>query len=121
MVSRTMVGMAGKNRGCPVKLLAKHHAGQLVRPGQGAERHNQLGLIAQRLIVTISPADGDDKRLAAAVSQKADAAGEILGGKIPAALIEQYQRGTVLQLHLQLLAFLAAALSCRLRAALRNL
>ena len=52
-----MVGMAGKNRGYPVKLLAEHHTDQLVRPGQCAERNHQFGLIAQRLIVTISAAD----------------------------------------------------------------
>ena len=86
-----------------------------------AEGKHQLRRVAQRRVMPVRPADGDHQRTPAAVAQRSDPVGEVFGGKVLAALVEQDQRGAGAEVLPQPVGFLALALGGGLGAAFGGL
>jgi hypothetical protein len=84
-----VVGVAGEDGEGAVELLGEDDAGQLVGQGDESEREEEVGPGAGGGGPAVGWTDGEDEALGAVVAEAAEASGEVLGGELLAAAVEE--------------------------------
>src|SRR5574341_168528 len=88
-----VIGMSLEDCKCPVELFQQNHTGELVGEGHLAEGEDEVGGVPALVGEAVGGTDGEEQLLGAAVLLVAQQFGELLGGELAAALVEQDERG----------------------------
>lgn len=82
-----MIGVTGENRERPIDLLGRHDAHQLVRPGHGTEREDEIGFGAEVGIESVGTADDETDLRHALIAVATELGGKLRSRKTFAALV----------------------------------
>ena len=86
-----MIGVAGEKGPGTVDLLGEHDAGESVRQGDGAERHDPVGLELSCQTEAIGASDEKGELLGAPIAELRQGLREFLAAKLIAAAVETDQ------------------------------
>ena len=81
--------MVGEDGGGSVELFGQDYAGELVREGEAAEGEENVGALAGVGGPAVGGAYGEDEALGSFVAEATDADGELFGGELVAAAVEE--------------------------------
>lgn len=84
-----VVGVTGEDGEGAVDLFGEDGAGEFVGQGDEAEREDKAGVAAGGVGPSVVGPDGEDYRLRAGVAETAEVSGEVLGGELLAAAVEE--------------------------------
>jgi hypothetical protein len=84
-----VVGMPGQDGQGAVDLFGQYNAGELVRQGHAAEGKEKVGALACGRGPSVGGTDGKYEALGALIANPPDVCGELLGGVLLAAAIQQ--------------------------------
>ena len=104
-----MIGVPGEDRRGPVQLFREHDASELMGPGHASERKRVHGPRREIGGMAVGTAEREDNLPMARIAQVGEPIGKSFGGKMLAALVEQYQDATLCQRRGQSLGFFALA------------
>jgi len=81
--------MAGQNGQGAVDLLGQHDSGELMRQSDLAERKKKIRALTCGRRPSVGGPDGEDEALSTLVTDASEVSGELLGGVLLAAAVEQ--------------------------------
>ena len=89
-----VVGVTGEDGEGAVDLFGEDGAGHFMRQGDVAERQDEAGACACGWGPAVGGTDGEDEGLCAGVAKAAEVGGDVIGGKLLSAAVEEDEYGS---------------------------